>query len=214
MASPTEPTGSDLAGTVFVVDDDEDVRDSLRLLLRSVGLEAVAYPSADAFLDAYDAEQPGCLVLDVRMPGMSGLGLQQRLAELGATLPIIFITGHGDVPAAVRAMRSGAIDFLQKPFDDQQLLDRIHQALEADRDLRAEVDAREAVERRLDSLTPRERQVMELIVAGLANKNVAGRLGVSPRTVEIHRARVMAKMKASSFAHLVKMVLAAATSRT
>lgn len=192
---------------VFVVDDDEDVRDSLNLLLRSVGLASETYASAAAFLADFESDRPGCLLLDVRMPGMSGLDLQQRLADRGAILPIIFITGHGDVPVAVRAMRSGAIDFLQKPFDDQMLLDRIHQALALDARHRQELGARETILERLNTLTPREREVMDLVVDGLANKNVASRLDVSPRTVEIHRSRVMEKMQATSLPHLVKMAV-------
>jgi len=201
------PDSEDRPSRVFIVDDDEDVRDSLRLLLRSVGLEAETFASAQGFLAAFDPQRAGCLVLDIRMPGMSGLDLQKRLSELGATVPIIFITGHSDVPVAVRAMRSGAIDFLQKPFDDQELLDRIHQALALDARHRRALADRQPILDRLASLTPREREVMDLVVQGLANKNVASELGVSPRTIEIHRARVMAKMKASSLAHLVRMAL-------
>lgn len=199
----------ELKQTVFVVDDDEPVRDSLAFLIASVGLEAETFASAREFLDAYHPDRSGCLVLDVRMPGMSGIELQKRLGEMGAILPIIFITGHGDVPMAVKAMRSGAIDFLQKPFEDQELLDRIQQSLEMDARHRRELAERHDLGERITALTPREREVMELVVAGLANKNVAGRLRISQRTVEIHRARVMEKMKATSLAHLVRMVIAA-----
>ena len=179
--------------------------------MRSIGLEAETFPGAAAFLEAYDPDRSGCLVLDIRMPGMSGLDLQRRLNEANAILPIIFITGHGDVPVAVRAMRAGAVDFLQKPFDEQDLLDRIHQALENDARHRRELAEKDLILGRIASLTPRERQVMDLVVAGLANKNVAGRLGVSRRTVEIHRARVMAKMQATSLAHLVRMAMSRAS---
>ena len=195
--------------TVFVVDDDEEVRDSLSLLLESVGLAVASHASAHEFLDAYDPDRSGCLVLDVRMPGMSGVELLDRLNELHSILPVIIITGHGDVPMAVKAMKAGAVDFLQKPFNEQELLDRVNQALEDDAGRRRELGERRGVLDRLQTLTPRERQVMELIVDGKANKNVAGELGVSQRTVEIHRARVMEKTRASSFAHLVRMALVA-----
>ena len=193
--------------TVFVVDDDDEVRDSLTLLLESVGLRAVAFDSAQSFLDAFDAQQSGCLILDIRLPGMSGIELQLRLKEKKALLPVIVITGHGDVSLAVKAMKGGAVDFLQKPFHEQELLDRVHQVLAEDRSRRRDLDERQAIRSRLATLTPREREVMELIVEGQANKNVAAALGVSQRTVEIHRARVMEKAEATSLAHLVRMVL-------
>jgi two-component system, LuxR family, response regulator FixJ len=195
--------------TVFVVDDDDAVRTSLRLLLKSVGLPVETFPSAQEFLDAFDAERAGCLVLDIRMPGMSGLELQQRLNEIHAIIPIVFITGHGDVPMAVEAMQHGAVDFIQKPFRDQDLIDRINQALEKDRDNRAGLKERDAIRRRMQQLTPREREVLDLVTQGKANKVIAGDLNVSQRTVEIHRARVMEKMGASSLAHLVRMVIEA-----
>jgi FixJ family two-component response regulator len=195
--------------TVFVVDDDDAVRTSLRLLLKSVGLPVETHASAQAFLDAYDPERAGCLVLDIRMPGMSGLELQQRLTEMHAILPIVFITGHGDVPMAVEAMQHGAVDFIQKPFRDQDLIDRINQALEKDNANRAGLRERDAILRRMHQLTPREREVLDLVTKGKANKVIAGDLGVSQRTVEIHRARVMEKMAASSLAHLVRMVIEA-----
>jgi FixJ family two-component response regulator len=195
--------------TVFVVDDDDAVRTSLRLLLKSVGLPVETHASAQAFLDAYDPERAGCLVLDIRMPGMSGLELQQRLTEMHAILPIVFITGHGDVPMAVEAMQHGAVDFIQKPFRDQDLIDRINQALEKDNANRAGLRERDAILRRMQQLTPREREVLDLVTKGKANKVIAGDLGVSQRTVEIHRARVMEKMAASSLAHLVRMVIEA-----
>jgi len=192
---------------VFVVDDDAAVRNSLRLLVKSVGLTATALASAQEFLASYDPLQPGCLVLDVRMPGMSGLELQQRLNLRGAVIPVIFITGHGDVPMAVEAMQHGAFDFLQKPFRDQDLMDRIQRALEKDRANRAELGKRSHIREQHETLTPREREVLALVASGKANKVMAADLGVSQRTIEIHRARVMEKMGASSLAHLVRMVL-------
>ncbi|HUO95910.1 MAG TPA: response regulator FixJ [Steroidobacteraceae bacterium] len=195
--------------TVFVVDDDDAVRTSLRLLLKSVGLPVETFAAAQEFLDNFDADRAGCLVLDIRMPGMSGLELQQRLNEIHAIIPIVFITGHGDVPMAVEAMQHGAVDFIQKPFRDQDLIDRINQALEKDRDNRAGLKERDAIRRRMQQLTPREREVLDLVTQGKANKVIAGDLNVSQRTVEIHRARVMEKMGASSLAHLVRMVIEA-----
>jgi FixJ family two-component response regulator len=192
---------------VFVVDDDEAVRNSLRLLLRSVGLNATALASAPEFLAKYDPVQPGCLVLDVRMPGMSGLELQQQLNMRGAIIPVIFITGHGDVPMAVESMQHGAFHFLQKPFRDQDLLDCIQRALEKDRLARVELAQKSRIRERLQSLTPREREVLSLVTAGKPNKVMAADLGVSQRTVEIHRARVMEKMAAASLAQLVRMVM-------
>ena len=192
---------------VFIVDDDEAVRNSLRLLVKSVGLTATALASAQEFLASYDPLQPGCLVLDVRMPGMSGLELQQRLNLRGAVIPVIFITGHGDVPMAVEAMQQGAFDFLQKPFRDQDLMDRIQRALERDRANRAELGERSRIRAQHETLTPREREVLALVTSGKANKVMAADLGLSRRTIEIHRARVMEKMGASSLAQLVRMVL-------
>ena len=200
---------SDLHQVVFVVDDDEEVRDSLSVLLESVDLNVEAFDSAHHFLDTFDPEASGCLVLDIRMPGMSGIELQNRLNEKQAILPVIVITGHGDVSLAVKAMKGGAVDFLQKPFDEQELLDQVHQALADDARRRLELDERQIILDRLATLTPREREVMELIVDGKANKNVAAELGVSQRTVEIHRARVMEKTQAGSLAHLVRMALLA-----
>jgi two-component system, LuxR family, response regulator FixJ len=193
--------------TVFVVDDDAAVRDSLRFLLRSVGHPVEVFASAADFMHAYGDDRPGCLVLDIRMPGMSGLELQQQLVERRALIPIIFITGHGDVPMAVEAMQSGAMDFIQKPFRDQDLLDRINQALEKDLANRQALGELNLIRERLASLTPREREVMDMVVHGKANKVIAADLDLSQRTVEIHRARVMEKMHASSLAHLVRMVI-------
>ena len=193
--------------TVFLVDDDEAVRDSLALLMKSVALTSRSFASAGDFLAAYDPDSPGCLILDIRMPGMSGMELQQKLMDMRAKLPIIFITGHGDIPMAVEAMQRGAVDFIPKPFRDDELLDRINKALESDRKNRDSLVEREVIEERIEKLTPREKQVLELVVQGKANKVIAGDLEVSQRTVEIHRARVMEKMQVRSVAQLVRMVL-------
>lgn len=196
-----------LVPTVYVVDDDAGVRDAVCLLLRSVGLPARSFSSAGEFLDQFDPQAPGCLVLDLRMPGMSGRELQKRLLEMGSRTPIIFVTAHGDVPTAVDAVKDGAVDFIQKPFQDQKLLDMINEALELDKRLREEQWEREAIEARVATLTPRERQVMALVAAGKLNKTVARELGISQRTVEIHRARVMEKMQARSVPALVQMIM-------
>jgi two-component system response regulator FixJ len=193
--------------TIFVVDDDEGVRNSLRFLLKSVGLTTRALASAKEFLDFYQPDIHGCLVLDVRMPGMSGLELQEQLNLRGATIPVIFITGHGDVPMAVEALQHGAFDFLQKPFRDQDLIDRIQRALERDAHNRTALSQHEKISVRLASLTPREREVLTLMTRGKPNKIMAAELGVSQRTVEIHRARVMEKSGAASLAQLVRMVM-------
>jgi two-component system response regulator FixJ len=193
--------------TVFVVDDDEGVRDSLQFLLKSVGLATKTQASAGEFLSSYDVSQPGCLVLDVRMPAMSGLELQQQLNLRGAIIPVIFITGHGDIPMAVEAMQHGAFDFLQKPFRDQDLIDRLQKALAKDAQNRVELKQRDLIHSRFETLTPREHEVLVLMVRGLPNKIMAAELGVSQRTVEIHRARVMEKTEAGSLAHLVRMHL-------
>ena len=195
--------------TVFVVDDDEAVRSSLRLLLKSKGIAAVTHASAREFLANYDPEQPGCIILDVRMPGMSGLELQDELNRRGAIIPVIFITGHGDVPMAVEAMQHGAVDFLQKPFSDQDLTDRIQRALAADVRNRALLTEKDQIRARLSALTRREIQVLRLVTLGKSNKVVAAELGVSQRTVEIHRAHLMEKMEATSLAHLVRMTIIA-----
>lgn len=192
---------------VFVVDDDQAVRESLGMLLRSMGQRASLFDSAQAFLDQYTPEWCGCIVLDIRMPGMSGVELHQRLKTMGCTIPVIFVTGHGDVPMAVEAMHSGAFDFIQKPFRDQELLDRINHALTWDTEHRSEERRRRSVLEKLASLTPREREVLDCVVQGLANKVIAMDLDLSQRTVEIHRARVMEKMGARSLAELVRMSL-------
>lgn len=197
---------SEGSGLVYVVDDDEAVRGSLRMLLKSVGLATETYPSGNDFLEHYDPNRVSCLVADIRMPGLSGLELQDELNSRQAEIPIIFITGHGDVPMAVKAMQSGAADFIQKPFRDQDLLDRIHKALQADQERRSEDESITRARKRLQTLTPRETEVMEKVVQGHANKVIALDLGVSQRTVELHRARVMHKMGVRSLAELVRLV--------
>ncbi|MEZ5493877.1 MAG: response regulator FixJ [Pseudomonadales bacterium] len=195
--------------TVFVVDDDDAVRESLAFLLKSVGLKVESTASAQDFLKSYNPARAGCLVLDIRMPGMSGLELQEKLKQMDSMLPIIFITGHGDVPMAVKAIKAGAADFVQKPFRDQELIDRIREVLEEDASARVEKMQKAEILKRIDSLTEREREVMEQVVDGKANKVVAIDLNVSQRTVEIHRANVMDKMKARSLAQLVRLVMKA-----
>ena len=200
--------------TVFVVDDDPAVRDSLRLLLESVGLVAETFSSPHQFLDTIVPEQPGCVLLDIRMPGMSGLELQRRLVARGITMPVIIITGHGDVTTAVQAMKTGAVDFLEKPFNDQALLDRIHAAISRDTQARRARAEQDEVGRHLATLSPREVEVLDLIIAGKANKVIAVDLRISEKTVEAHRARAMDKMQVRSTADLVRTVLLYRTSRT
>lgn len=196
---------SDQKQSVFIVDDDAAVRDSLSLLLKSVGIQSTAFGSGDEFLQAYHPDWSGCILLDIRMPGVSGMEVQRRLVERECTLPIIFITGHGDIPMAVEAMHLGAHDFVQKPFHDQELLDRIQAALNTNRDQQDEIELKRDVKERYESLTPREAEVMGAVVKGHANKVIAMDLDLSQRTVEIHRARVMEKMKVRSLAELVKL---------
>jgi FixJ family two-component response regulator len=196
---------SETDGVVFVVDDDASLRESLKNLIRSVGLRVEAFPSAQEFLRSKRPNVPGCLVLDVRLPGLSGLDLQKRVAEADIEIPIIFMTGHGDIPMTVQAMKAGAVEFLTKPFRDQELLDAIQQALEINRKAREQRAEIEGLRRRFDSLTPREEEVMALMVAGLLNKQIAAELGASETTVKIHRHRVMEKMGAGSLAELVRM---------
>jgi FixJ family two-component response regulator len=199
---------------VFVVDDDPAMRDSLRWLIESTGVRVETYPDAQTFLDAVPSDMPGCLVLDVRMPGMSGLDLQSELARRGIGLPTIVITGHAEVPMAVRAVKAGALDFIEKPFSDQLLLDRVRQGIEMDRQDREARERRGEAVRRLGLLTQREREVLDLVVAGKPNKEIAVVLRLSPKTVEVHRAHVMEKMQASSVAELVRLaILAQATTR-
>ena len=192
---------------VFVVDDDKSVRNSLRWLLESVDLAVETYAAAETFLDAYDPSRSGCLVLDIRMPGMSGLDLHEKLQAGVLALPVIIITGHADVPMAVRAMKAGAFDFMEKPFNDQVLLERIQDALARDRETRRAEARRSEVAARMAELTPREREVMDGVVAGRSNKELAGEMGLSVKTVEAHRANVMEKMRAESLSNLVTMVV-------
>ena len=190
---------------VFVVDDDSSVRESIKSLIKSVGLRVETFETAQQFLQSKRLEAPGCVVLDVRLPGLSGLDLQRELAAHNITLPIIFITGYGDIPMSVSAMKAGALEFLTKPFRDQDLLDAIQQALERDRTARRRRTEIAELRERFDSLTSREREVMGLVVAGLLNKQIAGELGTSEITIKIHRSQVMKKMGAGSLAELVRM---------
>ncbi len=193
---------------IYLVDDDEALRDSLAWLLVSQGFKVAAFASAEDFLKAWRPEFNGCLLLDVRMPGMSGLELHERLRAQYSTLPIIFITGHGDVPMAVAALKKGAVDFIEKPFNDTELLRLVSQCLVTEQEHRARRRQDAEVSRRLDQLTQREREVLDLIIAGKLNKQIADVLGISIKTVEVHRARVMEKMAAQSLAELVQTVMA------
>ncbi len=195
--------------TVFVVDDDQAMRKSLKWLIESVGMQVESYASADEFIRNYYPGRSGCLLLDVRMPGMSGLDLQEQFIRQNIKIPIIIITGHGDVPMAVRAMKAGAVDFIEKPFNDEFLLDSIRKALALDVQQRTFQAQQAEIATRLAHLTPREHEVMEMVTNGKSNKEIANQLGVSTKTVEAHRARVMEKMEASSLAELVRMVMAA-----
>ncbi|MBR9870764.1 MULTISPECIES: response regulator FixJ [Marinobacter] len=198
---------TDTPQTVYVVEDDEAVRDSLALLLKSDSKPVKTYENAGAFLKDYSEEMAGCIVLDIRMPGMDGMELQKKLNEKHSILPIIFVTGHGDVPMAVDAMKEGAVDFIQKPYREEALLEKIEAALEQDREQRKTLGERLEIVRRVKSLTPRETEIMDRMIAGQANKVIAIELEISQRTVEIHRSRVMHKMGTHSLAHLVRMVL-------
>ena len=205
MSSPENTSPPD--GQVFVVDDDESVRDAVELLLETVDLPVMTFANANEFLDWYSPDVRGCLVLDIRMPGMSGLELQSELKRRDIAIPIVFITGHGDIPMAVEAMREGAVDFIRKPFRDQELLDRVNEALDIEQvqhrrnaDLQSVLDA-------IDELTPREREVFDRVCEGQANKVIAIELGISERTVEIHRGQVMRKTEARSLAELVRIKL-------
>ncbi|MEE4184502.1 MAG: response regulator transcription factor [Gammaproteobacteria bacterium] len=194
-------------GKVYIVDDDEAVRRSLQLLLKTVNIDAVCFASGDEFIARFDAAMQGCIVLDIRMPGLSGLEVQKQLKAHGNTMPIVFITGHGDVPMAVEAMQQGAFDFVQKPFREQELMDRVSNALSHSQELQQEETLRRDVAERYASLTPREKDVMACVVKGQANKVIAMDRDVSQRTIEIHRARVMEKMQVKSLAELVRMSL-------
>ena len=191
---------------VYVVDDDSSVRRALSLLLQTVGLDVETFPSAQAFLAHAMPDRPPCLVLDIRLRGTSGLDLQVALKEAGRDIPIIFITGHGDVPTTVRAMKSGAVDFLEKPFNDQELLDCVQRALVRTRELRVHQTERAKIQQRLDTLSSRERQVLMLVVTGMLNKQIAGELDIAEKTVKVHRGQVMRKMSAGSVVELLRMV--------
>lgn len=201
------------APTVYVVDDDDGMRRALNTLLITTGYKTVVCCGPRDFLTQFDTDAPGCLLLDIRMPEMSGLELQQQLNRIGAMIPVIFMTGHGDIPMAVQALKEGAFEFLLKPFRDQYLLDSINQALQRDTAIRSRLAHVDEVQQRFNSLSPRERQVNDMVVAGKANKVMAIDLGLSERTVEIHRAEVMEKMGAHSLAHLVKLHMSLSSTR-
>jgi FixJ family two-component response regulator len=194
-----------LVGAVFVVDDDPSMRTAIRTLLETVGLDCETFASGQVFLESTLPDVPGCIVLDVRLPGLSGLNLQRELSARKIHFPIIFITGHGDIPMSVQAMKAGAVEFLTKPFRDQDLLDAIEQALELDRSARLQRAEISELTGRYGSLTPREREVMDLVVSGMLNKQIAAELGASEKTINVHRGQVMQKMGAKSLAELVRM---------
>ncbi len=199
--------------TVFVVDDDDAMRRSLDWLFRSTRIPVETYASAQEFIRACDPERPGCLLLDVKMPGMSGLELQEKLTQAGVVMPVIILTGHGDVPTTVQAFRGGAFDFFEKPFSEQQLVGRVREALEVDETQRSAGQANRSVKLSFERLTPRERMVLAHVVAGLTSREIAGKLGITPYTVENHRASIMRKMGATTVAALVRMVTTAGLDR-
>ncbi len=201
----TAQARADTQATVYIVDDDEAIRDSLELLFETVGQPARSYPDGNAFLDAWTPDMRGVLVVDIRMPGISGLELQEALNARGSHLPVIFITGHGDIPMAVQAMREGALDFIRKPFRDQELLDRVQEAMQREEQVAASRGAADEARQRIASLTPRETEVFQRVTDGQANKVIAIELGISERTVEIHRAQVMSKTGARNLAQLVRL---------
>ena len=190
---------------VFIVDDDHSVRKALTRLMRSVGLDVETFSSADEFLKRDHHDGPACLVLDVRMPGLSGLDLQAELVRANRTLSVVFISGHGNIPMSVQAIKAGAVDFLEKPFEEQALLNAVHQALQKDSAARQELSELNEIQKRVDSLTPREREVFALVVTGMLNKQIAFELGTSEKTIKVHRARLMQKMRAESLADLVRL---------
>ena len=191
--------------TVFIIDDDEGIRDGLEMLLESIGQESRSFPSGSAFLDAYDEKMTGCIILDIRMPKISGLEVQRKLKQLNCLIPIIFITGHGDIPMAVEAMRLGAIDFIRKPFNEQDLIERINEALEIDEKQHERVINKHKEKGKVDSLSAREHEVFERVADGSMNKVIAADLGISERTVEVHRSHVMEKLDVRSLAQLVRL---------
>ncbi len=193
--------------TVFIVDDDEQMRNALSLLMESVGLNTESYASAQEYLDQFDVDKPGCLILDVRMPGISGLDLQARLAAERIHPAIIIITGHGDVPMAVRAVTAGAVDFIEKPFNNQSMLDTVHKAIEQDAIQRGESSWIQDIEARYNDLTPREKEVLQFVIEGKRNKIIAADMNISQSTVEAHRSRVMEKMAAETLSDLMRMAL-------
>ena len=194
---------------VFIIDDDDEVRDAIAFLMESVGLQAETYSSAELFSDDFDATRSGCIILDIRMKGMSGLMLQEHLSKQDIHPPIIFITGHGDVPMAVKAIKAGAIDFIQKPFNDQVLLESVYRAIEEDEKQRGKALQHAEIKLKLERLTPREREVLDLVVKGHRNKIIANELHISQSTVEVHRSRAMEKMEAKSLSDLMRIMLTA-----
>jgi RNA polymerase sigma factor (sigma-70 family) len=196
---------------VFIIDDDDEVRNALAFLMESIGLASETYASAELYLNHFEPKRAGCIILDIRMRGMSGLMLQESLSHYEIHPPIIFITGHGDVPMAVNAIKAGAMDFIQKPFNDQVLLESVHRAIEKDEQQRGQASQDARVMKKLASLTPREREVIDLVVRGFRNKNIAYELHISQSTVEVHRSRAMEKMEATSLSHLMRIMLSIKT---